>query len=502
MRRRKASHQPPVPAAVSLSPGNVPLPKEERPTLHAPKSDWMQALWFLLSLALVGLQLWPVLLLTFALMVKSWRKARYHFMIQLYLLCSISGFINVRFFSFRTDILMIFAFFAFFAIPKRQIELRRTLWLFLAYAACLFAIALTSTELITIQLRMYRYMLYFFAFLVPLYIFRDREFSAKKFFETTAVYALIICAFYFLDGFVFRGWVMVPGTVSDYELSRFTAIIAAPFNFSYFPRKYPPGLFMLLLLIYPLIHFFRFDWKQWALVAFALLASRTMTLVSALVIPYLAFYGKAKQVIKASVVACVLLVALFYVDRATGSFMRVASTVEQFTNLEQNMDREELAQFGSARMAQIIPKMEMLYEKHRQWLGFGFIHPTLSKSTSVQLSNDLYSDVEKSDENASGTSIEEAHFQTILSTGYLGLIIQTLFYFGLYFVVRRLPLAKYYLCTLVAIEIFGFGGFTTLNNSTGLLLAAWSYAVVLLAARPANAVVNANKRTTKVSLAH
>lgn len=478
---RKSKAQPSVVADAAFQRNaDAPLRREDRPAFHAEKSEWKKALWFLLTLSLAGLGLYPVLLLTLVLMIRSWRTDRYHFMMQVLLLMGYYGFLGPTELG-RLDILLGVSAICFFLIPKRQPELRRALWCYALYAAVLFAIALTSIEIMTIQIRMMRLMLYFGVFIVPIYMFRDREFSAARFFHVLAVYALVICVFYIIDGMIFRGWVLLPALYSEYARSQFSDIIAMPFAFGYFPRKYPPGLYLLILLIYPLIHYFRFSWKQWLLVLLALITCRTMSLVSALIVAYLMFYGKASQVLKATVIAVVAIVGIFFLDKATGGFLRVASTVEQFTSLEANMDREDLSELGSSRAAQIIPKMELLNEQHREWLGFGFIHPELSKSTAFQLTNDLYSDIEKSDENSTG--VEETHFQTILYVGYLGLIAQTLFYFGLYYITRRLPLSKFYLCTLVGVEICGVGGFTNLNDHNGLFLLAWSFAAVILAGR-------------------
>lgn len=112
------------------------------------------------------------------------------------------------------------------------------------------------------------------------------------------------------------------------------------------------------------------------------------------------------------------------------------------------------------------------------------MHPE-SNNEAFELVNDLYSAGSES-ENAS--VVEESHFQTILYVGYLGFIVQTIFYIGLYYIVRKHPISKFYLCELVAISIAGFGGFCSINWCEGLFPLAWSYSVVLLSMRKQNQI--------------
>lgn len=451
--------------------------ERERPVFSAPRRDWRRALVFLLSMSLLGLHFYPALLLVLVLMINSWRRDRHHFLIQLLLFCGLFALASpdllvVR----RSDVLIVLGWVGLCVVKKNTVEMKRVLLAMVAYFAFALAMALKSEELMWIQLRVLREYFAFVVFTVPIMVFGREQFDAMRFFKLVGVYGLIIMVFYVIDGFVLQGWILIPASTSEYEDSTFYAPVMRPFSF-YFPRKYPNGLIFCALLIYPLRKCYRFNWKQWSVVALSFLAMRTMTMIAGFAATYMLFMGKTRRVVLSVFAGLVLLVGLYFVDTAAGGFLRVADTVNQFAMLKMTEDVEDLAEFGSTRGAQIIPKMELLYDQKREWIGFGFIHPELSQKSTFSLSNELYS-FGKQEESIS--QVEETHFQTIINMGYLGLIVQTLFYFGLYFIVAKCRLAKYYLSVLIAVSIFGFGGFAGLNHSVGLFVVAFSFAVVLL----------------------
>lgn len=452
---------------------------QDRPVFSAPKWEWKLALSFLLSMSLLGLRFYPAVLLVIIIMVNTWRRSRYHFMIQLLMFCGRFSLVNPHLLIIRrSDLLLVAGIAAAFIVRWHMKQYRRTIWLYLLYVVAVVSIAMTSIEVMTIQVRLMREYFGFIVFTVPLLIFLKKEFNASQFFRTVGVYALIMCCFFIIDSFILKGWVFIPDTPCMYGTPSFYHLIMEPFEIASL-RKTPNGLMLLMFMAVPLLRFYRFNYWQWGLVLLAFAASRTMTTIAGLVLPYILLRGNARQAVKAMVICVVAVTGLYFVDNAIGSPMRIASTVQQFTNLDFDIeDREELSQLGSTRGAQIIPKMEALYEQNREWLGFGFIHPELSKSTAFQITNDLYSNIEFADENAS--MVEETHFSTILQIGYIGLIIQTVFYISLYFVIRRCRLRHIYLSALIATSVIGIGGLMGLNSIEALSVLAWAYAVVLL----------------------
>lgn len=451
----------------------------KRPFFKAPRTDWKEALIFLLSMSAMGLSFYPALLILVILMVRSFRRDRYHFMLQVLLFCGHFALAPVDLFPVkRADLLIVAGIAGLFLVRRRDPIVRRSFIAFLLYTLCLLWFAMQSIEEMTIQIRQMRENLSFVAYTVPLLFFAGSRFEARRFFQLAAVYSLVICVFYIIDGVFLKGWILIPASQSIYSQSTFYSPVFNPVDLTYFPRKYPQGLTLLALIVWPLQRVYRFSRKQWALVAVSFLTMRTITVLGGFVVQFLCFIGRGRKMVYAGLATGVLFIGLYFVDLAAGGFMRISSTVEQFAMLKVAEDREDLAEFGTTRMAQIIPKMELLYEQNREWTGFGFIHPELSKNNSLQIFNDLYSNVEKANENPA--FVEETHITTVLQIGYIGLIVQTLFYIYLYFLVRRCRLSGYYLSVLIFVSVAGFGGFAGLNHWQGLFLLSWAYAVVLL----------------------
>ena len=448
-----------------------------RPVFSAPFSDWKRALLYMLTLSAVGLSFYPALLLALILLINSWRNDRYHFLLQLTILGGGYGLVaNNQFPVHMSDLLFVVAI-ALVLILRKNKMTNRVLWATLGYFVGMMVLAQFSVESMPVQFRLMRKYMLILCFLIPLLIFqRNDTFQISRFFQVMFTYSLIFCAFYIIDGFILNGWILLPKTHSVYH-SVFWDPAWAPFSL-YFPRKYPPGLYILALCVYPIIYVYRLSWKQWLVVGGAMAACRTMTVIGGLIATYLLFQRKAKRVVLSMALAIIAMVGLYAIDSAAGGFLRISSTIDQFFTLETAKDVEDLAEFGSNRMAQVIPKMEMLYDQRRQWVGFGFIHPELSKNSAVQLTNDLYSDIEQADENVS--NVEVTQVATILTIGYLGLILQALYYIALFFIMKPSRYAKYYLSTIVAFSIFGIGGFGGLNQDTSLLMIALCIGVVLL----------------------
>ncbi|MDE7388963.1 MAG: hypothetical protein K2M97_06925, partial [Muribaculaceae bacterium] len=335
------------------------------------------------------------------------------------------------------------------------------------------------------------------AFLLPLAVFANREFEFPRFIHTVVLPMLIMSAFYVLATFVVRGSELVPtgiGFLDSMGRTLYSSIHNLywfPTRFDFFPRQYPVGIYWMALCIIPLARKqVRLSWKQWLLVLFAFFSARTMTFMAGLFVGFVCFRGNMRKSLIAGVLLIIGLIGVYVVDSALGSPMRVASTVDQFTSLEAAADNEDLAEFGSGRMAQIIPKWELMGDLHRYWLGLGFLHPQLTTNPKFQIKNEYYVDVSKSEEVA--TQVEVTQFQTILDCGFLGLIIQTAAYVAIYFMIRRLRYSEYYLCVLVAISVFGIGGFAGLTQRDGLILLATTLGAVLLANPEGRAVPQEN----------
>lgn len=448
----------------------------ENQPLSISRRSWLWAFAFLLSMSMMGLNFPLGYIFVLIIVINRYVKDRYDFIIQITLLCGRYSLIGEEDLPVKLeDLALMVSILALFIYRKPPMLKKITIAMVLYFVA-LFLIASTSEEAMVVQIRRMRnYMMIIYLF-VPLLAFADRKFEIHELFKKLFAYTLIICAFYALDGFVINGYVLVPNSyLPEGNLpSTYYSI-----QWREFPRKYPPGLYIMTLCLIPLIKYYRLNWKQWALVILALAATRTMSVIIGLLFAYGCFQGHFKKMLKYAIVAVVLMVMLYNIDSALGGFLRVQSTFDQFVSLDVAQDEEDMSEFGSGRFAQIFPKYEVLYDLDREWLGFGFLHPELTKNPKFMIYNELYVDKTNSWEVVTG--IEIAPLQTIADIGYIGLAIQLLFYGYLYYIVRRLKYSIWFLSVLVVNFLFGLGGFAGFNQNDGLLLCALTLAATLLA---------------------
>lgn len=467
--------------------GNSGLKKVQ---FTAPASTWLWALGFLLSLSLAGLSFYPALVFATIILLNRFYKNRYDFLIMVAVFATSPGFIPSDVLGFNPlDPLLALSCLGLFFYRKNLMVKKVTLCVF-AYIMFLVVMSTFSDETFAIQILTLRQYASIILFILPLWLFANRDFDANALFSRIIVYLLWICLFYAIDGFVFSGWVLLPGTFSNHEtFSTFWDIHWQPFS-TYFPRKYPSAMFIVILSAYPLARHYRLKWWQWAVIAIAFAATRTMTVIGAFVITYVTFQGRFKQFAKYCVMAAIGVTALYFVDTSTGGFMRIASTIDQLTAVNNAGDSDDLAEFGTGRMGQILPKYEALVDQNCLAQGFGFIHPTKTTLPRYQIYNEYYSDISLADENAA--YVEVTQFNAILHTGLIGLVVQTLFYIYMYFLLKPGKLAQFYLSALLMASIMGVGGFAGLTQFDGLMFVAVALGAALLDARPRRRLVQSD----------
>lgn len=442
--------------------------------------DWIYSTIYLLALAMFGLHFPLGYLFLPLILVSSLVRNRYDFIIQLFLFAGGYGFMYTDSYLLRpVDVMLLISVVCYILVLKRTDELRQTSKALLAYLAILVLFALASDESLSIQIRMMRRYIIIIAIFVPVAFFAAREFDIQYFFRRIIGYCLVLCCFYIIDCYLLDGFLFVPGLKkwgieSDYD---YTTLILHPLSFE-FGRKYPQGLYLMALAVFPLARYYKLKPMQWVIIALAIISTRTMTFTAGLIITYIIFIGKFRQLMIYAGCAIVLVTGVYFLDRATGGNLRVQSTVDQFTALDLARDEEDLSEFGSGRMAQILPKMAVLIDDHKVLTGFGFLHPELTTNPKYIIVNKLYIDSSKAEEVVTG--VEVTQVQTVLDIGVIGLILQTAFYLLLYFIIRRIPYASYYLSVLLCISLFGIGGFAGLCQSDGVLLTALAYATILL----------------------
>jgi hypothetical protein len=464
-------------------------PKTEKSPLNISRNELWEPIVFLLGMTMLGLRFPLGYLLAPFMLIRAYTRDKYHFIVMLTIFCG--GYALAI-----PDLLVIKNWFALFAIclvamlviKKDNAILRKTIIANLLFGVFLVAIALTAEESMKIQFRgIIRYLMFIY-FIIPFLVFSRTEFDMKVFMRTCMIYLLIIAVFYIIDAFIFCGFVLVPHChFGGKDPSTFYALRWAPLSMN-IPRKYPYGLYILSLCIYPITKYYKLTKWQWVILIVSIAITRTYTFISGVLICFLLATGNFKRILKYGVGIIVALVCLYFVDDKIGyhgesneSTFRIASTVNQIVSLDAVQDDEDLSEFGSGRTAQVLPKLELLYDMGREWLGFGFIDRELTKNDKYIIDNEYYIDVSQSEEVATG--VENSFFQTFLTIGYVGLVVQLIFFCLLYRYIRKLKDAFYYVIVLVAFEWWGIGGYGGWIDPQALYMIGLAFSAIILSNR-------------------
>lgn len=477
-----------IQAQALLDKSNKPAtPNDEKTFLYVERRHWLNALIFLLCMSMMGLRFPPAYLFVPLILIRSLRKDRYDAVIQLTIFFGGYALISESTLPFKTDDIMLLVSLIGIAIYRKPPLIRKILFGLLLYAAAIFILASFSDESMTIQFRLMRYYFGFIYFIVPLMLFAGREFDFEEFIRRLFPYAIILCLFYVIDGFVLCASLLIPisnvwgGDESTYNNLTY-------YGFGNFQRISPPGLFLLGTIIWSLATKIKLRKIQWLIIAGGLLAAKTFTVIFPTLFCLMLFQRKKSKNITYLLIGILLFAVGYMVDSTLPvnpenkeSTLRIKSSLDQIFVLDEAQDDEDLSEFGSGRLAQALPKLELMYNYDKQWTGIGFLHPQLTKNTKYIIENEYYENVEKKDEVATG--IEIAQLQVFLTIGYIGLIIHILFFIWLYIIIRKLKYSSYFLCVMTFVFIVGFGGTMGWQTTKGLLLMGLAYGAVLLANR-------------------
>lgn len=460
-----------------------------RPLLTALPGSWPWAVGFLLSMSALGLSFYPALLVIIFLLARSYNKSRYDFIIQLTFFLGgyalIDGsvtLVNTSFVVFALGVLFSFLY-------RKDRFLKKALTAWVLYTAVLFVLALTSEETMSVQLRHFIGYSCFIYFIVPIALFAGKEFNFDTFLRTLLPYALTMCAFYILDAFVLSGWVLVPKSFMWSGNSTFYNLYCSPLS-GWIVRKYPPGLYVLTLLLAPVARHYRLKWWQWALILFALGSTRTFTVISGMLLCYLLLRSGLRRLALYFAIGAVGCVAVYYIDGSlaytdddfrTVTPLRFYSSVNQIFDVTEAVDDEDLAEFGSGRIGQALPKLELLYNLGYEWRGFGFLDRNKTDNPKFIIENEYYRDQSESIEVA--TNIEITALQALINIGYIGLAVHILFLFYTCRLVWRFKQRLYYYAVVAAFLWFGMGGFEGLIYPMGLVTASFAFAITYLSGK-------------------
>lgn len=459
---------------------------------HQSRGEWMWDIIFMLSLSLTGLEMPLGNLLVVILLLRAFKTDREAFVLML--MMALGGYalsepkyqwgVNNMFLMFPVAIVCM-------CVMRKSPVLTPSIRFYGAFALITVAMSLIwGVEGLSSQIRPMLCYLSFCFFILPVISFSDKPFDIHRFWTKCWSLMMIMCVFYILDGFIIRGWVLVPCSWIDFEGSKstwYSPIIFGPFGFV--PRKYPPGLYPMALLLFPLAKYYRLRWWQWALIAGAMAASRTSTVLFSLVIGFLIAQGSFRRYAVYGILCVAAFTTLYFIDDSLGyseeeqSTMRIASTLNQFINLGEAEDDEDFAEAGTGRMAQVIPAVEYIYETGNEWLGFGFVNPA-TEDPYLIVDNQLVPNPEF--RYVAVTNVEVTQVKQFLTFGYVGLAIWFGFIFGINRFIRKLRYGRYYLNVAIVLMLFGIGGFDSWYNFPGILVGAMAYAAVLLAGKPAS----------------
>lgn len=471
----------------------------KKPYLQVERRHWVNALIFLLCMSMMGLQFPPAYLFVPVILIRSLIKDSYDAAIQLTIFFGGYALIGEDTLPFKTDDIMLLVSVAGVCIYRKPPLVRKVLFGLLLYAAAIIILASFSEESMSVQIRLIRYYLGFVYFIIPLLLFVGQEFDMEELMKRIFPYVIIICVFYILDGFVLCAHILIPKShIAGDGISTFNN--PTYYGFGNFPRKYPPGLFLIGLIIWPIANLYRIKWHHWLILLLALMASKTFTIIVAIAICLILFQLKIRRTLGYICAALIILTVGYMVDSTLPidptndeSSLRIKSSLDQIFALDEAQDDEDLSEAGSGRIGQALPKLELLYRYDKQWTGLGFLHPELTKNTKYIIDNEYYSDVEKSTEVATG--IEISPLQVFITIGYIGLIIYFAFFIWLYIQIRRLKYSKYYLSVMIYVFIVGLGGTMGWEQTTGLLLMGLTYSAVILANK--NEIWQINKEITQ-----
>lgn len=448
------------------------------------RSDWQIALCFMLCCVFTGLHIYPAALGIIAMLFWAFRREPYHFVIMALLFTGGYGLMSEGALRIKIADIALVASVGLFIVFRNPPIVRKTIYLWLGYLVVLIAIAMKSDELMKIQFITLRHYLMFAFFIVPIVAFIRRPFRMLEFWDKLIPYCIIACIFYILDAFILDGNILMPG------LSKGNPWHITPLS-GYITRNYPPGIYILVFLIYPLARGIISlpKWMWWILVI-GLLSTQTFTVLIGFSATFILFRGGFVQLCKYSLIGIVILVGAYFVDgwlpkRNTEagyiSALRIKSSVDQFFDLMEYVDEEDLAAFGSGRMAQILPKVSLVEEEGRQLTGLGFLHPDLNTVKRYEITNELYLDLSQSEEVAA--EVEVVGVQIYINAGWLGVAAHIVFLFMLWWFIRRLPDTSLFLSVMFCCIIMGFGGFGSLVHTQGLCLLATAYSAVILCGR-------------------
>ncbi|MDE6439046.1 MAG: hypothetical protein K2L62_05275, partial [Muribaculaceae bacterium] len=202
--------------------------------------------------------------------------------------------------------------------------------------------------------------------------------------------------------------------------------------------------------------------------------------------------GNRKQIVRGMLILAALFPLLYFVDGliparqtrdmvAPQSALRVKSSVDQIFALSTAADEDDLAEFASGRIGQVIPRFELMYEKDRELIGLGFLDPGRTTNPKFIIYDEFLDN--KYDRWRVATRIEISPLQVMITVGYLGFIILTGFYALTCWFIRKLEYRNYYYSVMFLYGWYGLSDFGSYIHADCLMAISLIFSVVILANR-------------------
>ncbi len=469
--------------------------KTEKEPLRFTRDELLWPVLFMLSMSMIGLEFPLGFIFVPLIMFSRFRNDRYDFIVQLTIFLGGYNLINSSAIYCDQSILTLLLGIVAMILVRKTPILSKTTWLCIAYFVAIIWLTTYSDESFMVQsigFRAYFCIVYLF---VPFLVFSGRDFDIKLLFRKLFIYSFIFSAYYLIDSVILGGEFFLPRdpSLQTFNItSTFYDPWVFPFSFT-FPRRWPPGLYILMTIVYPAARCYKLSWWQWGLLIGGMMVSRTFTFTLAFFAGYFICRSSRRTILLYALAAPVVGVALYFIDgvlpttiqegadgiQTRTTTLRFKSQIDQFIDLaNNNADEESLAAIGTGRGAQIIPKMDLLLRMDKEWTGFGFLSRDLTKSNKYTIENDMYGNPDMADEVATG--VESVPFQIILDIGIIGLILHVLFFILLWVIIRRLPYSGFFLTTICLFAFIGISGMQGLIRHDTLVLCGLAYAAVIL----------------------
>lgn len=482
------------------SAGTTPSPAEngqEKELLRFTLTEWLWPLAFLLSMAMVGLRFPLGYLFAPLIMIARFKSDRYDFLIMLTIFFGGYGVANLTSWGIHSQWIVMLLGIGGYIILRKYRLLNKSMLLWTIYAAALVWLSTYSIVSFRVQLpKIVRYLTVIY-FVIPLLVFAGREFNIREFWRRIFPYVIIMSVFYFIDSIIFSGNILVPTThLFENAQSTFWDPYWRPLSFQAH-RKYPVGLYLMTLAVIPAVRVYKLRIWQWIVIAAGMMVTFTFTFISGIICAYIIFQGRIRQLLKYSWIGVLLLGGLYYVDaqlpiRAeTGtmyevpqSTLRIKSSLDQIFSIFHIEDEEDLAVIGTSRMAQALPKLDLLFNEDKEWTGFGFLDVLENTPSKYIIYNDLYFE-EYSEKNWEvANDIEIMPLEVFCTIGYIGLTIHVLYFIFMWLTIRRCRNLPFFTCVMFLFFWLGLTGFEGLARPQGLYLVGLAYGIVLLTNRP------------------